>query len=90
MMIQKIESNQVPDILKDSSAMQSSPSNIPAKAGLDASLRVSYDSWIEQAKQLPPEDANLVQRARELLYSGQLDNPENIRAAAEAMVTFGI
>jgi hypothetical protein len=76
--------------LKESSAMQSSPSNIPAKIGLDASLQVSYDSLIEQAKQIPPEDASIVQQARELLSSGQLDNTENIRAAAEAIVKFGI
>lgn len=89
-MIEKIENNQVPDILKESSAMQSSPSNIPAKAGLDASLQVNYDSLIEQAKQIPPEDANVVQQAKELLSSGQLDNTENIRAAAETIVKFGI
>ena len=89
-MIEKIENNQVPDILKESSAMQSSPSNIPAKTGLDASLQVSYDSLIEQAKQSTPEDDNIVQQARELLSSGQLDNLENIRAAAEAIVKFGI
>jgi len=53
-------------------------------------LQVSYDSLIEQAKQIPPEDASVVQRARELLLSGQLDNPENIRAAAEAIVKFGV
>ncbi len=89
-MIEKIENNQVPDILKESSALQSSPSNIPAKTGLDASLQVSYDSLIEQAKQIPPEDAGVVQQARELLLSGQLDNPQNIRAAAENIVRFGI
>ena len=89
-MIEKIENNQVPDILKESSARQSSPSNIPAKTGLDASLQVSYDSLIEQAKQIPPEDTGIVQRARELLLSGRLDNPENIRAAAEAIITLGI
>ena len=89
-MIEKIENNQVPNILKESSAMQSGSSNTPAKTGLDASLQVSYDSLIEQAKQIPPEDAIAVQRARELLLSGQLDNPENIRAAAEAIVKLGI
>jgi len=89
-MIEKIENNQIPDMLKESSATQSSPSNIPAKTGLDASLQVSYDSLIEQAKQIPPEDTSAVQQARELLLSGQLDNPENIRAAAEAIVKFGI
>lgn len=89
-MIEKIENNQVPNILKKSSPMQSGPSNTPAKTGLDASLQVSYDSLIEQAKQIPLENASVVQRARELLLSGQLDKPENIRAAAEAIVKLGI
>jgi len=89
-MIEKIENNQVPNILKESSAMQSGPSNTPAKTGLDASLQVSYDSLIEQAKKIPSEDTNVVQQARELLLSGQIDNPENIRAAAEAIVKLGI
>jgi len=89
-MIEKINNNQVPDVLKESSAMQPSLPNTPAKAGLDASLQVSYDSLIERAMQLTSDDAGAVHRARELLLSGQLDNPENIRAAAEAMVKFGI
>lgn len=89
-MIEKIENNQVPDILKESSAMQPKPSKTSAEAGLDASFQVSYDSLIEQAKQVPPEDASVVQRARQLLLSGELDNPENIRAVAEEIVKFGI
>jgi len=89
-MIEKIENNQVPDILKESSTVQSSPSNISAKTGLDASLQVSYDSLIEQAKQIPSEDAGVVQQAFELLLSGQLDSPENIQATAETIVKFGI
>ncbi|MHC4114898.1 MAG: hypothetical protein ACYSSL_06240 [Planctomycetota bacterium] len=89
-MIEKIENNQVPDILKESSAMQSTPSNTSTKTGLDASLQVSYDSLIEQAKQIPSEDAGVVQQARELLLSGQLDSTENIQAAAETIVKFGI
>ena len=89
-MIEKIENSQVPEILKESSAKQSEPSKNPAKTGIDASLQVSYDSLIEKAKQISPEDAGVVQRARELLLSGRLDNPENIRAAAEAILKFGI
>ena len=89
-MIEKINNNQIPDILKESSAIQPSPSNDSAKTGIDALLQVSYDSLIEQAKQPPQEDADAVQRAHQLLLSGQLDNPENIRAAAEAIVKFGV
>ena len=89
-MIDKIENSQVPDILKESSAKQPEPSKNSAKTEVDASLQISYDSLIEQAKQIPPEDTSVVQRARELLLSGQLDNPENIRAAAEAILKFGM
>ena len=89
-MIEKIENNQVPNILKESSAMQPKPPNTSAEAGLDVSLQVSYDSLIEQAKQIPPEEAGAVQRARQLLLSGELDKHENIRAAAEEIVKFGI
>lgn len=89
-MIEKIENNQVPDILKESSAIQQNPSNIPPKTGLNASLQVSYDSLIEQVKQPPQEDADAVQQARQLLLSGQLDSIQNIRAAAEAIVKFGV
>jgi len=89
-MIEKIENNQVSNILKESSAMQSGPSDTPAETGLDASLQVNYNSLIEQAKKNPSEDTNVVQRARELLLSGQLETPKNIRAAAKAIVKFGV
>ena len=89
-MIEKIDNNQFLDILKESSAIQPEPSKGSASNQTDALLRVSYESLIEKAKQIPPEDTSVVQRARELLLSGQLDNPENIRAAAEAIVKFGV
>ena len=89
-MLEKIDNNQVPGILKESSSKQPDPSKIPASNEADASLQVSYDSLIEQAKQIPSEDASIVQQARQLLLSGQLENPENIRAAAENIAKFGI
>jgi len=89
-MLEKIDNNQVPGILKESSSKQTDPSKVPASNEGDASLQVSYDSLIEQAKQIPPEDASTVQKARQLLLSGQLDNPDNIRAAAEDIVKRGI
>ncbi|MFA5239033.1 MAG: hypothetical protein WC476_04905 [Phycisphaerae bacterium] len=89
-MIEKINNNQVPDILKELSARQPSSSGTPAKTESDALLQVSYDAVIERAKQFTPDDAGAVNRARELLLSGQLDSPEFMRAAAEAMVRFGI
>ena len=90
MMIDKINSSQISNILKDSSSKQP---NIPHPAGnneADASLQVSYESLIEKAKQTPAEDVNVVDRARQMLLSGELDSPENIRKAAEKIVKFGI
>ena len=89
-MIENIKNNQFPDVLKESSSTQSGPVTIPSNSDLDASLQVSYDSLIEQAKQQPQDDATAVQRARALIESGQLDSEQNFRAAAEAIVKFGI
>lgn len=89
-MIEKINNNQVPDILKESSARQPDSSGFTAGNETDASLQVDYEALLEKAKQLPEEDTDAVQRAQELLLSGQLDSLQNIRAAAEAIVKFGI
>ena len=89
-MIEKINNNQVPDILKESSSRQPEPSGDPVDNQVDASLQVTYDSLIEKAKELPPQDADAVERARRLLLSGELESPENIRAAAENIAKFGI
>ena len=89
-MIDKINNSQVPDILKQPSVKQPDPADAPVNNEEDVSLQVSCDSLIENAGQLPPEDTNLVQLAGELLLSGQLESPENIRQAAENIVTFGI
>lgn len=88
-MIEKIDNNQIPDVLKESSARQADTLKIPAEEG-DVSLQANYDSLIEKAKEIPPEDSTAVQRAQQLLSSGQLESPENIRAAAENIIKFGI
>ncbi len=89
-MIEKINNNQVPDILKESSSRQPEASREPADNQVDALLQVTYDSLIEKAKEIPQEDGNAVERARRLLLSGGLESPENIRAAAENIAEFGI
>jgi hypothetical protein len=88
-MIEKIDNNQIPDALKESSAKKADIPKIPAEEG-DVSLQANYDSLIEKAKEIPPEDSKAVQRAQQLLSSGQLDTPENIRAAAENIIKYGI
>lgn len=89
-MIEKINNNQVPEILKESSSRQPELSSEPPETQVDASLQVTYDSFIEKAKELPPQDGDAVERARRLLLSGELESPENIRAAAENIAKFGI
>ena len=89
-MIEKINNNQVSDVLKESSSKQPASSGTSANNQTDASLQITYDSLIEKAKQPPKEDTDAVQRARQLLLSGRLESLENIRAAAEKIIKFGI
>ena len=89
-MIDKINKNQISDILRDSSARQAGQAKSSADSQEDALLQVSYNSLIEKATEAKSEDGDIVQRARQLLLSGELESPKNIRAAAENIVTFGI
>ena len=89
-MIEKIDANQIPDILGKSSSKQPDPAKTPSNNGVDASLQVNYASLIEKAKKTSQTDPKAVQRAQELLLSGQLESSENTRAAAEDIITFGI
>jgi hypothetical protein len=87
-MIEKIENNQLSDLMKGTSK-QSAPST-PANIQEDASLQITHESLIQQASQVPSQNFNAVEEAKQLILSGQLDTPENIRAAAESIVKFGI
>lgn len=89
-MIDKINKNQISDILNDSPARQAEQVKVSPSNQEDALLQVSYDTLIEKAGQAVSEDVNAVQKARQLLLSGELDTPGNIRAAAENIVNFGI
>lgn len=85
-MIEKINNNQISDILKESASRQTQETTSQASD----SLQVDYEVLMEKATQLPQEDGDAVQRAKQLLLSGQLDSPQNIQAAAEKIVKFGI
>jgi len=89
-MIEKIENKQISDVLKDVSSKQSEPSSRSASNPANDSLQISHESLMEQVKQVPSENTSAVEEARRLLLSGQLDTPENIRAAAEAIAKFGV
>lgn len=56
----------------------------------DVSVHVNYASLIEKAVHEPENDAQRVQEARELLRSGRLESPENIRQAAENILRYGV
>jgi len=89
-MIEKVDTNQIQNFLeKPSSRMTGST---PAVSGSDAdvSVQVDYASFIDTAMQAPKTDSQAIEKARQLLVSGQLESPENIRQAAENIVTFGI
>lgn len=88
-MIEKIDTNQ-PLIKSETSPRQSDPASVPGNDGEDASLQVDYASLIDEAIQTQQPDDKIVQQARKLLSSGQLESPENIRTAAENIIKFGI
>ena len=89
-MINKINNNRISDMLKDLPSRQAGTAPASGQTKADASLQVSYDAVIEKAAQAPAESADAVANARQLLLSGELDNPENIRKAAENIAAFGI
>ena len=89
-MIDKINANQIRDVLDSGSAKLPDPAKTPANHRPDASLQVDYASLIEKARHTSEDDDKAVQRAREMLLSGRLDNDKNIRLAAENIITFGI
>ena len=86
----KIDTNQIQNLLEQPSLSQPGSTKALPNNGADASLQVDFASLIDQANQTPQEDTEAVQRAQELLLSGQLDSPENIQAAAENIINFGI
>lgn len=89
-MIGKINSSQMQDIVEISSSKQSSPNEVSSNVGPDVSLQFDYVALIDKAMQSRPADTKAVEYARELLLSGQLESPENIQAAAEEIINYGI
>jgi len=87
----KINNNQISDIFsKDLPARQAGAAEASSQSRADASLQVSYDAVIEKAQQAPASDVDAVEKARQLLASGDLDSPENIRKAAQNIAQYGV
>ena len=89
-MIDKIQNNQLRDIMEQSAAQQPDPVKAPSSDQADASVQVDYAALLEMAKQVPQTDDQAVQKAQELLLSGQLESTENIQTAAENIAQLGI
>ena len=89
-MIDKIDNSQIQDILGRSSAKQPESAKTISDSSADVSIRVEYASLINKAMQIQHSDTDAVEKARRLLRSGQLESPQNVRAAAENIIEFGI
>jgi len=60
------------------------------KADSDATLQLVYGDLIGAAKKAEAADVDAVRKARELVNTGRLTTMENIRAAAENILSTGI
>ena len=88
-MIDKIEIHQ--------SLLDSAVSSKPTKTGpahtdnnTDVTVQVDNANLINKALQIPESDLQQVEKARELLLSGQLESPENFFEAAQNLYDFGV
>ncbi|MHC4570556.1 MAG: hypothetical protein ACYS0C_00570 [Planctomycetota bacterium] len=86
----KIDTNQIQEILEKLSSRQPNSAKPLTNNDADASLQANFSSLIDEASQPTQTDTKAVQQAQKLLLSGQLETPENIRAAAENIIKFGI
>ena len=83
-MIDKINNNQVQNLIN--SGNQPSPAKNVPNNDVDASLQVNYVPVMQNND----DDTEAVEHARNLLLSGELESPENIKDAAENIIEFGI
>jgi hypothetical protein len=89
-MIDRININEIQDLVGKVLSKQPSPTKSPINSGLDVSLQADYASLIKKATQIPQADSQAVQRAQKALLSGQLESRQSIRAAAEKIRESGI
>ena len=89
-MIDKIDNNQINNILDNTVTNQTDSTKKSSNNEADISLQVDYATLIEKAVQENVENTNTVEQAQQLLNSGSLDTSENIKAAAENIIKFGI
>lgn len=89
-MIENINNNHITHIMGMNSTPQTTGTNQTAAGKPNATLQVNFANMVNQALQTGEADTNAVEKARELIQSGRLTTPENIRSAAESILDFGI
>ena len=86
-MIDKIDNNQ---------PLSGTPSRLPnAKKALididlDISINTDYSTLIDKALKSSQTDAEIIEKARESIRTGELESQANIQKTAENIITFGI
>jgi hypothetical protein len=86
----KIDTNGIQDFVEKPASTQFSAVRPRSSDDGDASLRISYASLIDEAMQSGEVDKGTIDRAQEVLLSGEIDDPENIRKAVGNILRFGI
>lgn len=87
-MINNVNSSNIAGV--NAKDIQQRPSGKPARGEeSDVTVQVQYDSLVSQAVD-SDVDAQAVEKAKEIIDSGQLDTPENIREAATNIVQYGV
>ena len=89
-MINNIRNHEITQAMGRNTLPRTDATNRPAVDRSDATLQADFADWINQAIQASETETDAVQKARGLLESGQLTSLENIRSAAENIVSFGI
>jgi len=89
-MIENVQNNHAANRTGMNPIPHTDPANRPAADGSDATLQVNFADMVNQALQTNETDPDAVEKARELLQSYRLTTPENIRSAAENILSFGI
>ncbi len=90
-MIDKINNNnQIPDFMDKTTPKQANTTGAHSDINEDVSVDVNYASFIDKTNQIQETDTQAVERARELLKSGRLENRDFYRQAAEYIIKYGI
>ena len=85
----KIETGGIQNFYDNLQTGQAKPARTNSDIDADASLATDYAQIIDKALNTQPQEADAVQNAQNLLLSGLLDSPKNIRAAAQNIIKFG-